>query len=66
MFMFSCSLIYINKCPTRCNTEQSIYCSASSLYTLRVSTAPIIRNIQNCNYSLRYWSCSYLHPTWPS
>jgi len=34
-----------------------------------VSTAPIIRSTQNCNYSLRYWSyflCSYLPPTWPS
>jgi len=59
---------YINNCPTRCNTKQSIYYSASSLYMFRVSTTPIIRNTQNCNYSLRYWSyflCSYLPPTWP-
>jgi len=33
-----------------------IYYSASSLYVLRVSTTPINRNAQNCNYSLRYWS----------
>jgi len=62
--------IYIvNICPTRCNTKQSIYYSASSLYVFRVSTTPVIRSTQNCNYSLRYWSYflySYLPPTWPS
>jgi len=47
---------YINNCPTRCKTNQAIYYSASSLYTFRVSTTPIIRSTQNCNYSLRYWS----------
>jgi len=65
---FRASLIYINNCPTRCNTKQSIYYSASSFYMFRVSTTPIIRGTQNCNYSLRYWSyflCSYLPPTWP-
>jgi len=54
---------YINNCPTRWNTKQSVYYSASLLYTFRVSTTPIIRSTQNCNYSLRYWSyilCSYL------
>ena len=51
---FRASLIYINNCPTRCNTKQSIYYSARSLYTFRVSTTPIIRSMQNCNYSLRY------------
>ena len=73
-YVFSClwfrsSLIYINNCPTRCNTKQSIYYSASSFYMFRVSTTPIIRNTQKCNYSLRYWSYflySYLLPTWPS
>ena len=50
-------MIYINNCPKRCNTKQSIYYSASSLYMFRVSTTPVIRNTQNCNYSLRYWSC---------
>ena len=54
---FRASLIYINNCPTRFKTKQSIYCSASSLYMLRVSTTPIIRGTQNSNYSLRYWSC---------
>jgi len=66
---FRASLIYINNCPTRCNTKQSVYYSASSLYVFRVSTTPIIRSTQNCNYSLRHWSyflCSYLPPTWPS
>jgi len=59
----------INNCPMRCNTKQSIYYSASSLYMFRVSSTPIIRSTQNCNYSLRHWSdllCSYLPPTWPS
>ena len=66
---FRSSLIYIKNCPTRCITKQSIYYSASSLYMFRVSTTPIVRSTQNCNYSLRYWSyflCSYLPPTWPS
>ena len=44
-------VVYINNCP-RCNTKQSIYYSVSSRYMFRVSTAPIIRIIQNCNYSL--------------
>jgi len=42
--LFRASLIYINNCPTRCNTNQSIYYSASSLFMFRVSTAPIIRS----------------------
>ena len=37
---FRASLIYINNCPTRCNTKQSIYFSASSLYVFRVSITP--------------------------
>ena len=66
---FRASLIYSNNCPTRCNTKQSIYYSASSLYMFRVSTTPIIRSLQNCNCSFRhlsYFLCSYLPPTWPS
>ena len=66
---FHASLIYINNCPTRCNTKQSIYYSASSLYMFRVSTTPIISSTQNGNYSLRYWlyfSCSYLPQTCPN
>ena len=51
---FRAPLNYINNCPTRCNTKQSIYYSASSLYMIRVSNTPIIRSTQNCNYSLRY------------
>ena len=65
---FRASLIYINNCPTRCNTKQSIYCSAISLYMFRVPTTPIIGSTQNRNFSLRYWSyflCS-LPQTWPS
>ena len=53
---FRASLIYINNCPMRCNTKQSIYYAASSLYMFRVSTTPIIRRTQNSNYSLLYWS----------
>jgi len=66
---FHASMIYINNCPTRYNTKQSIYYSASSLYMFRVSTTPIIRGTQNCKYCLWYWSyflCSYFPPTWPS
>ena len=55
---------YINNCPTRCNTKQSIYYSASSLYMFRLSTTPIIRSTQNSNCSFQY--CSYLSPTWPT
>jgi len=53
---FRASLIYISNCRARCNTKQSIYYSASSLYMFLVSTTPIIRSTQNSNYSLRYWS----------
>ena len=56
MFMVPCTAD-LHYCPTRRNTKQSIYYSASSLYMFRVSPTPIIRNTQNCNYSLRY--CSY-------
>ena len=57
---FRASLIYINNCPSRCNTKQSIYYSASSIYMLRVSTTPVIRNTQNCNHSLRYCAATSL------
>ena len=53
---FRTSLIYINNCPTICNKKRPIYYYASSLYMFRVSTTPIIRRTQNCNYSLWYWS----------
>jgi len=51
---------YINNCPMRCNTKQSIYYSASSLYMFQVSTIPIIRSTQNCNYS-----CAAAQKIWP-
>jgi len=42
---FRASLIYINNCPTRCDTKQSIYYSASSPYTnLTVVTVLCINN----------------------
>jgi len=69
MLWFRASLICINNCPTRCNTKQSIYYSASSLYVFRVSITPIIRTTQNFKYSFQYWSYflfSYLPPTWSS
>jgi len=49
-------LVYINNCPTRCDAKQSIHYSAGSLYMFRVSTTPIIRSTQNCNYRLSYFS----------
>jgi len=57
----------INNCPARCNTKQSIYYSASSLYVFRVSTTPIIRSTQNCNYILRYCAATSLQrgQAWP-
>ena len=57
----------INNCPTRCNTKQYIYYSASSHYTFRVSTTPIIKSTQNCNYSLRYCAATSLQrdEAWP-
>ena len=36
--------------------HKAVYYSVDSLYIFRVSTTPIIRSTQNCNYSLRYWS----------
>jgi len=57
---FCASLIYINNCPTRCNTKQSICYSTSSLYMFRVSTTPIISSTNNCNYSLRYCAATSL------
>jgi len=64
---FRASLFCINNWPTRCNTKQSIYCSASSLYMFRVSTTPIIRSTQNCSYSLRYSAITSLQrdQAWP-
>ena len=57
---FRASLIYTNNCPTRCNTKQFVYYSASSLYMFWVTTTPIILSTQNCNYSLRCWSATSL------
>ena len=48
---------------------QSVYYSASSLYMFWVSTTPIIRSTQNCNYSLRYCTATSLQRSqvgiWP-
>jgi len=52
--------LYINNCPRRCNTKQSIYYSAGSFYMFRVSTTPIIRSTHNCNYSLQYCAATSL------
>jgi len=40
LLRFRASLVYINNRPTRCNTKQSTYYSANSLYMFRVSTTP--------------------------
>jgi len=47
------------------DATQTVYYSASSLYMFQVSTTPIIRLTQNCNYSLRYRSyfCVQLPPS---
>ena len=38
-------ILYINKCPTRCNNKKFIfYFTAISLYMFRVPSTPIIRN----------------------
>jgi hypothetical protein len=57
---FRASLVCINNCPARCNTNQSIYYSASSLYIFQVSTTLIIRSTQICNYSPRYCAATSL------
>jgi len=36
--LFNIIRYYINNCPMRCNTKQSIYYSATSLYMFRVPT----------------------------
>jgi len=62
-------VVHTNNCPTRCNTKQSIYYSGSSLYMFRLSTTPIIRNTNKCDYSLQccsYFLCSCLPRMWPS
>ena len=42
---FRVSQVYINKCPTRCNSTQSVfYFTARSLYVFRVPSTPIIRS----------------------
>ena len=41
---FRASLININNSQTRCNTKQSVYYSASSLYMFRLSNTPTIRS----------------------
>jgi len=47
--------------------HKAVYYSTSSLYMFRVSTTPIIRNTQNCNYSFRYCAATYLQrgQAWP-
>ena len=56
----------VHKTVTTASGTGHIFCSSTSLQR---GQTPIIRNTQNCNYSLRYWSyflCSYLTPTWPT
>ena len=68
-FWFRASLIYINNCPTRCNTKQSICYFTVSLYMFWVSTTPIIRIHKTVTIAAGTGHaalCSYLLPTWPS
>jgi len=62
MFMVPCIADenLFNNSPTRCNTKQSTYYSASSLYMFRVLNTTIVRSTQNCNYSLRYCAATSL------
>ena len=56
---FRASLIYINNCPTRCNTKQSIYYTASSLYLATLDWGSCTKNMTStggCSYSFVY-SC---------
>jgi len=48
----------INNRPTRCNTKQSIYYSASLLYMFRVSSTPIIRSTHNTASGTGHIFCS--------
>jgi len=55
---FRASLIYVSNYPTRWNTKQSIYYSASSLYTFRVEGGSYTKNMTNtggCSYSFVYY-----------
>ena len=45
----------VNKCPTRCNYTQ-LYFICKLLYIFRVVSPPIISSINNCFYSIWYWS----------
>ena len=38
-------IIYVNNCPTRCKTKQSIYYSASSLYNVSKLAWPRCRGV---------------------
>jgi len=40
--------------------HKTVYYTASSFYMFRVSATPIIKNTQNCNYSLRYCAAASL------
>jgi len=51
------------RCNTKQNNKYTIYYSASSLYMFRMSTKPITRSTQNCNYSIWYQSNAKL--AWP-
>ena len=69
---FRASLIYINNCPTRCNTKQSPYYSACSLYMFRVSTTrqptwPSLATLEggSCTKNVTITggsSCSFVYP----
>jgi len=66
---FRASLIYIYNCPTRCNTKQSIYYSASSVYMFGCQPHPssgVHRTVTTASGTGNIFLCNYLPPTWPS
>jgi len=62
---FRASLIYVNNCPTRCNTNQSIYYSASSLYMFRVSTTPIVKTVTTASGTVQLPPSIAAQKIWP-
>jgi len=59
------SLMYINNCPKRCKTKQSIYYSASSLYLAKLEWGSCTKNMTctgGCSFSFVYCWWVWLTP----
>ena len=52
-FRAACNIMYVNDCPTRCDSIQFVYCR-KLLYKFQAVTPPIIRSTYNCIYSVWY------------